>query len=247
MNHIIAGMGEVGRALQKVLGWQAGYIDPKMRHSEVKGFDDPCGMLHLCFPYKSEEWLTYARAHQSRFSPKYTVVHSTVPIGTSRKISAVHSPVIGMHPRMEESLRTFTKFVAGREWGADVVADEFRKHGLKVYVFDEPETSELCKLQCTTLYGLMIEFTKEMYKLCGEMASSRKDIPFEAWTLWNESYNRGYQALGCPEYTRPMLVPLMKPLGGHCVGPNLDLLDTAFTKFLKDITSHDSTLDNERL
>jgi hypothetical protein len=59
-------------------------------------------------------------------------------------------------------------------------------------------------------------------------------VPFEFWTLWTSDYNRGYNKLGNIEYVRPNLNPNMNKIGGHCVLNNTKLLETKFTKFLKE-------------
>ena len=53
------------------------------------------------------------------------------------------------------------------------------------------------------------------------------------WTMWNENYNKGYEELEHEEYKRPNLLPIMGNIGGHCVIPNLDFLDSDFTKLIK--------------
>ena len=88
------------------------------------------------------------------------------------------------------------------------------------------------KLLSTTHYGLEIEFVKEVKRLC-----SKYKVPFEAWTLWVENYNQGYEKLGFPEYKKPNLVPIMKRIGGHCVLPNCDLLDSKFADLIKKLNA----------
>jgi len=40
--------------------------------------------------------------------------------------------------------------------------------------------------------------------------------------------------LGKKEYVRPVLSPLQKPIGGHCLVPNLALLkESQFAEFIK--------------
>ncbi len=213
--HLIIGGGEIGTALQKIF------------QCEMVGKTDkaePYDIIHICFPY-SEEFVDEVKRYQLLFTPLHTIIHSTVPPGTSRSLNALHSPCIGIHPMLEQGIRTFTKFIGG-EWASEV-ADEFRRAGLKVYLFDKQETTEVMKILDTTLYGLCIEYTKDVKKQCDTF-----DIPFEAWTIWTNNYNEGYQKLDHSEYVRPNLVPIMTEIKGHCVRPNLKLLETKFTKFL---------------
>jgi len=229
MKTLIIGMGEIGCSLSNVLDDEYNCIcyDTKYPNDLVYLKKDKFEIIHIAFPY-SNDFIKQVKNYQKMFKPKYTVIHSTVPVGTSRKCNAIHSPVVGIHPHLAESLKTFTKFLGGKQ--ASEVADYFRRAGVKVYVCDKPETTELMKIQCTTLYGLNVEFTKDMKKQC-----EKYNVPFDAWTIWNENYNKGYEKLGYPEYRRYNLVPLMKMVGGHCVLPNLKLLKTKFTDFLDKI------------
>ena len=58
---------------------------------------------------------------------------------------------------------------------------------------------------------------------------------YSSFLLWNDNYNKGYAKLGYPQYVKPLIQPIMKRQGGHCTLPNLELIDTKFTKFLKKI------------
>lgn len=217
----VVGLGQIGRAIAKVF--------ERGEHSVI-GYDlsfdlEPQGsivdVLHICIPYSDP--LLFAKEvdrYNHLFHPTHTVIHSTVPVGTSYLLNCLHSPVVGLHPNMETSLLTFTKFIGGEKSGE--VADHFRSAGFKVYLFKDSQTTELMKLLSTTFYGLCIEYTKDIDRLCDQWG-----IPFEAWTLWIENYNRGYEELGYREYMRPNLVPMRKKIGGHCIRPNLDLLQVS--------------------
>lgn len=219
MDDLVIGKGEIGTAIQAIFECEA--IGRNEGPSQVA-----YKYLHICFPY-SEEFIDQVRQYKDRYFAQHVIIHSTVPPGTSRKLNATHSPVLGIHPHLEEGIRTFTKFLGGPE--ASIVANHFRKHGLRVYIFDKPETTELMKILDTTFYGMCIEYVKDVKKL-----SEKWEVPFEAWTLWTNNYNEGYVKLNHPEYVRPNLVPIMTNIQGHCVIPNTDLLETKFTKFLKE-------------
>lgn len=230
MKSIIIGYGEIGKALYNVLEkeYPTYWIDKNtniQNYPKEKDFD----IIHICFPY-FEDFIKEVKEYQKLYNSRYTLIHSTVPPGTSRKCDALHSPVIGIHPHLEKSLKTFTKFLAGEK--SSELADYFRRAGMKVYLFDKPETTELMKILDTSFYTLCIEYTKEIKKLCG-----KNDVPFEAWTIWTKNYNEGYKKLGYPEYCRPNLIPIMTKIGGHCCSPNLRLIDTKFHKFLIDLES----------
>lgn len=225
MKTLIVGMGEIGKSLHNVLS----------PHYEIytKDIGNTIGeeigsvkIMHVCFPF-SDKFITAVKEYQEKYKPEFTVIHSTTPIGTSRKVNAVHSPVEGLHPFLTESIQTFIKFISGED--ASNVADYFRRANVKVYIVDDQESTEYMKIMSTTFYGMMIEFTKQVKQDCAE-----RGIPFELFTLWNMNYNESYEKLGHPEYKKPLLAPIMKNIGQHCVLPNTELLKNDFTKFLKE-------------
>jgi len=222
---IIIGKGEIGKSLYRVFVDAFYTVDIRDRETtdEARDYD----IMHICFPY-SDTFIENVKAYQEEYKPKYTVIHSTVPVGTSRECNAIHSPVIGVHPHLGKSLMTFVKYIAGEE--ASEVADYFRKAGMKVYLFNNPEETELMKILSTTYYATMIEYVKEVKELC-----DKNNVPFADWTLWNDNYNKGYKELGYNEYTRPNLVPIMTAQGGHCTIPNTQLLDSKFTKLIREL------------
>jgi hypothetical protein len=225
LNDLIIGFGEVGKGVYDSMVEKPAIYDLGMELPEKEQYD----YLHICFPY-SNTFIEDVKKYQEMFKVKYTIIHSTVPVGTSRKCHSSHSPIVGIHPELGESIKTFTKFVGGlEEDGVYEFADHLRRMGLTVQVFDKPETTELMKIMCTTCYGINIEFTKEVKKLC-----DKYNVPFEAWTLWNNMYNTGYEKMNHPEYHRYNLVPIMRRIGQHCVVNNCDLLENDFTKFIRD-------------
>jgi len=222
---LIVGFGQIGKALYQVLN-EIYHVDVDdvidTVHPERQDFD----IMHICFPYY-DTFICDVKQYQEKYNPTYTVIHSTVALGTSRLCNAIHSPCIGLHPNLAESLLTFTKFLGGED--ACYVADYFRKAGMKVYLFDKQETTEALKIMSTTFYAVLIEYTKQVKQHCDDLG-----FDFSAWTLWTDNYNQGYNELGRFEYIRPNLVPMMKKLGGHCILPNCELLEDDFTKLIQE-------------
>jgi len=224
---IIIGAGEVGYALFKVLERLPNHVlrvrdigdesTKKTLHFDV---------MHICFPY-SKTFVRAVRTYQKQYTPKYTVIHSTVPVGTSRKCSAFHSPVRGVHPNLQSGIMTFEKWL-GPE--SNDLAAYFECAGIPVMQCANPETTELAKILCTTYYGWNIVFEKEVFKLC-----KKHKVPFaDVYTKWNEQYNRGYTRLGMSHVVRPVLKHVPGKIGGHCVLNNLKFLKSKVAKFIKD-------------
>ena len=224
MNTIIVGNGEIGNSLRLILEeeYPVAIIDGS---SDLFFCDNTYEIMHVAFPY-SNKFIKEVQRYQKRFKPKYTVIHSTVPVGTSRKLKAIHSPAVGIHPHLEESLKTFAKFLGGEK--ASEVAQYFRRAGMKVQLTDRPESTELMKICSTSFYGLCIEWNKEVKDMC-----DKNKVPFELWSLWNSNYNNGYEKLGYPEYRRPILQAIKTKIKGHCVINNLEFLQSKFKELIK--------------
>ncbi len=219
-NLIIGNKGEMGASLQKVLGCPG--------HDAQDPVEGQFDMIHICFPY-SPAFDGIVRDYQERYLPKITVIHSTVPVGTCRKLGAVHSPIHGIHPNLENGIRTFVKYIgAQKREDAEAVLRLFQEHGIKGYIVKNPETSELSKLGCTTRHGLMIIEQKLFKRLCVE-----NDVDFEeAYTQWNGHYTEGYRVLGLPYVQRPILKDMAGPIGGHCILPNAEIIGGPVADFI---------------
>ena len=156
---LIIGAGEVGKSLFNVLSPYHTLVLVDREPVQVLGDIE---IMHVCFGY-GPDFIAQVKGYQERYKPRYTIIHSTVPVGVSRQCNAIHSPIVGIHPYLEEGIRTFTRFLGGED--ASQVAQYFKRAGLKVYLFDKPETTELMKKLDTTFYVLCIEYTKEIKRL----------------------------------------------------------------------------------
>ena len=224
MKTLIIGYGEVGKALFSILSehYAVDFLDYHQSKLILSREFEP-DIIHICFPY-SDKFIQYAKEYQEKYKPKFTVIHSTTPVGTSAKLSAIHSPIRGIHPNLEEGIKIFPKFIGGKQ-GSDV-ADYFRKCGIRIVLFDKSETTEAMKLWDTEYYKRCIEFAKEVKQYCDE-----HNLNFhEVYTIPNQTYGEAYTKLGYPEFVRPVLQPIMTPIGGHCVEPNHKILYGEETK-----------------
>ena len=224
---LIIGKGEVGNSLEKVL-WRH---TPDIRGKESKFSEkDKYDILHICYPY-SETFLEDTRKYIEKYSPQATVIHSTVPVGTTEQLgeNVLHSPVRGKHPNLMDGLKTFVKEIGGSaKWGYKV-RDYFLVAGIPAeYTNKTSRDTEFAKIMCTTRYGFEIVFCKEMKKLCDKYG-----IDFEfAYTKFNKDYNAGYDKLGDTKYHRSILEPIHGSLGGHCISNNCKLENNIITNFI---------------
>lgn len=208
--HLVVGnKGQIGKALQSVLRCDG--ID-KGDHLPVN-YD----VLHIAIPY-SATFDNVVNLYREEYNPKVVVIHSTVPVGTSFRLDAVHSPCRGIHPNLEDGIRTFVKFFGGKQ--AREAAEIFIHLGIPVRLTPLSDTTEAMKLWDTTIYGVNILLEKFIYKYCKE-----NQLDFDVvYTEACRSYNEGYKALGKPEYSKYIISHQQGKLGGHCVSNNVQLI-----------------------
>lgn len=219
-NIVIGNLGEVGGALQKVLNC--------VGHDKDNPFAGHFDIIHVALPYTGN-FMDIVRGYQKRYTPKLTVIHSTVPVGSSRKLGAIHSPIHGIHPDLEDGIRTFVKYIgATNREDAETLLRIYQERGIKGYIVKNPETSELSKLGCTTRHGLMIIEQKLFKNLCNAYGANFE----QAYTQWNGHYTEGYRILGLPYVQRPILKDMPGPIGGHCILPNCELLGGEVANFI---------------
>jgi UDP-N-acetyl-D-mannosaminuronate dehydrogenase len=208
---VVVGLGEVGRPLLEIL---RGTHQAAGRDIEDRAFHG-VRILHLCFPFDAG-FVSAASRYVSRYEPEVVVVNSTVVPGTTRAIqqrtgtAAVYSPVRGKHARMTEELRHYRKFVAGTSAEAvAVVADHFAAAGMTTQRVSSFEALELAKLLETTYFGVLVAWAQEMDRFAAAVGA-------DYWETLEFFEEIGFLP---PVGFEPGFI------GGHCVVPNLDLLD----------------------
>lgn len=219
MTHLVIGQGEIGKALKQVLKCKAHDKTPL----EPQHFD----VIHIAIPF-SNGFAKIVRNYQRRYTPNYTVIHSTVEVGTCEKLKACHSPVTGVHPHLKKSIKTFTKFVGGE--GSEVVADELKNYGIPAVPVKFARDTEAGKLFNLLFYGINVLLEKEIWEYC-------KDNNCDYQTTYKQfvkMYNEGYAKMKMPHIKMYELEHKPGGIGGHCVMENSPMLNTKFSKFLDD-------------
>jgi hypothetical protein len=215
MKHLIIGFGEIGQAIFEVLELNKDNNISILDKTFESLIDNEYDFIHICFPY-NWRFIGECRKYKKKYKGLF-VIHSTVKLGTCKKLGAVHSPVMGIHPYLFKSLMTFTKFFSGDNAGK--VAKEFEKCGVKVFVLRHTKDTEAAKLWSTTYYGWLIVLNKELHEYC-----KKHDLDFGFINgVWNRIYNDGYRKLKKP-YRKPILKYMDGKIGGHCVIPNAKIL-----------------------
>ena len=233
----ILGYGQVGKAIAKLT--KPYYLtlvkDINFDHLKNQSID----ILHICIPYSDKfERVVVNQIKLNR--PSLVVINSTVKPGTTKsiyeetKIKIVHSPVMGVHPRLYYYLFQFPKFIGPvNKKSGELASNHIKTMGLKTIIFNNPEETELAKLLDTTYYGLNIVFCKWVKEIC-----EKKGLDFgNVYTKLNRAYNEGYYKT-LPNVRRPILKPIPGRIGGSCIVPNANLLN-------KYISNEISKLINE--
>jgi UDP-N-acetyl-D-mannosaminuronate dehydrogenase len=226
----ILGMGEVGRAVSELAQGKYTILTKDLDHDTIQS--SKIDILHVCIPY-SDLFVQTVKNVAQKASPGLIIINATVAPGTTRSIgkiaktSAVHAPIMGVHPHLAAYQTQFTKVIGTIDDKAFLLA---KKHWLdlgapKIARFDSPEDSELAKLLCTTYYGWNIIFNKMVKKLTEKTNTNFEQV----YTRFSEIYNEGY-AKSLPHVRRPILKHMQGPIGGHCVIPNLHILSQAFNE-----------------
>ena len=230
MKTVIVGAGEVGKSLAKVLSKAHEVFIRDKEITDIMTDPYETDVLNICYP-PHKEFIETTKKYIARYQPKLTIIHSTVPVGTTRALGkgVVHSPIHGKHPDLAGGIQTFKKYVGGVSPEDCYVATQFLSEaGIDVYITSSPEASELSKIMCTSYYGWNILFMKEMARMCEEM-----NISFgEVYMRWNAEYNLGYEKLKMPWFKRPVLDPMPGGIGGHCVVNNAKLIDSLITNLI---------------
>src|SRR5881409_270294 len=118
MSDILIGFGEVGSAIHEVLSERREFAI----HDPPKGFNaEPfeADWCHVAIPY-TKDFVSSVTTLVTRFQPENVVLHSTLPIGTTRQVEKAldyaadvyYSPIRGRHPTLVRALRAFPKYYA---------------------------------------------------------------------------------------------------------------------------------------
>lgn len=221
-HHYIVGIGEIGKSLYEVLSGEYA-VTGKDINTTIQNWSGimPVDVLHICIRHSSEFnkiVLDYVKQHE----PKYVVVHSTVPVGTTASLglpNAVHSPNRGLHPNLAGSMRVFVKHIGGPK--ASVVAEYFEAIGIRTKCHSRTETTEAQHLARNSFYGIHIMFAEEMYQLCRKYGLDYHEVV----TQYGETHNEGYKILGHESKLHPLVYPLMgNKIGGHCLVQNAQIV-----------------------
>lgn len=213
MSDLVVGLGEVGEPLRQFLGAQGHDLNAPTP------YEGTIDTLHIAMPY-GPRFVEQVHQYQTAWAPSLTIVHSTVPVGTTRKIpNAVHSPINGRHGSILESLRWLPKWVGGPQ--AHEARRRLEQAGLTCLVTPLAETTEALKLLCLAKYGAANALAR-----MGQALGIPDDLVLEWDRAYNSDVEKGLQ--------RPLMTPDGPIIGGHCVTQGVALLRSTFPHPLLD-------------
>ena len=230
---IVAGLGEVGRPLLRILNRTYQCVGIDVDPIEI---DHPCSVLHVCYPFQIKDFVATTVNYINKYRPRLTVLNSTVPIGTTRSVQervqtpVVYSPVRGKHAKMEQDMLRYQKFVAARDsWSNQQAVEHFTEAGFKVATFSSPEAGELSKLLETTWLGILVGWAQEIERMAAQCSASYDEV------------NAFVKEI---DYLPTNVFPGY--IGGHCVMPNIALLRGRFaSKFLEAVVESNESKEKD--
>ena len=236
MTDIILGMGEVGETLFDLLEERKCNcvgIDADSskcnNYSENDKIKDP-EYLHVCLPGELTDFIDITVNWINKIEGlKAVLIHSTVKPGTTKniqnnsKIPVLFSPVRGVHRRFLDDIKKYTKFISSDDKQIDPkIKTDLEKRFEKIDWMSTTKTAELAKILVdTTYYGWLINYAQITKMIC-----EKEGIDFdEMWKFADEIHEN----LG----NRPKMYPGI--IGGHCVIPNLKLVEYENLDIVKKI------------
>ena len=226
---VVCGLGEIGKPVYEILSssfpTQGFDIDPKLIPKNNSKFDKyETKFLHICIPFNSR-FVRNIQELKKKFSPQGIVIHSTISPGTTKKIQdkikdipIIYSATRGVHKRMLSDLKKYAKFFSLEKdaprvkWASSQYVSIMKKCGVKTKQMTNPITLELAKIVVdTSYYGWLINYAQ-----ISNIIAQKHNVDYdEMWSFADEIQ----KFLG----NRPKMFPGF--IGGHCVIPNLELID----------------------
>jgi len=236
MTDIVLGMGEVGETLFHLLEERnIDSIGIDVDSSKCKNYSKNDHIknpeyLHVCLPGELSEFMDITLNWINKIEGlEVVLVHSTVKPGTTKKIQekskipVLFSPVRGVHKRFLDDIKKYTKFISSDKENIDPkIKLDLEKRFKKIDWMSTTKTAELAKILVdTTYYGWLINYAQITKMIC-----EKEGIDFdEMWKFADEIHEN----LG----NRPKMYPGI--IGGHCVIPNLNLIEYENMEIIKKI------------
>ena len=248
---IIVGLGEIGKPILKLLSKRnivVGFdlnldLIDQIKFEKYKNLKT--SFLHIAIP-GTDNLIDNVLKLYKKFQPECIVIHSTIRPGTTEKlqkkipIPVIYSATRGVHKRMIYDLKRYTKFFVistnapRSRWALSRYVKVMKDCGIKTKKMSNPETLELAKIICDTSYlGWLVNYAQ-----LSNMIAIQYGIDYdEMWSFSDEIHRN----LG----NRPKMYPGY--IGGHCVIPNLELINNQTLDMIKKMnTSYSKKIKNAK-
>ena len=224
---VVIGLGEIGLPIYKILSKhfpvEGVDINPVLNKEKSSLKDHDIDFVHFCIPF-SKNFFNIIKKYEKKLNPEAIVIHSTISPKTTEKLQKmIKSPVLysatrGVHKRMLNDLKRYTKFysVYNSASNANRVSKMYeqrmKKCGIKTKKLSDPLTLELAKIVVdTSYYGWLINYAQ-----ISKIISDKYGVNYDEMWSFSDEIHKFLK-------NRPKMFPGF--IGGHCVIPNLELID----------------------
>jgi len=224
---VVIGLGEIGLPIYKIISKHFPVegidIDPILNKEKPSLKNHDVVFVHFCIPF-SKNFFNIIKKYEKKLQPEAIVIHSTISPKTTEKLQKmIKSPVIysatrGVHKRMLHDLKRYTKFysvynsVSKSNHVSKMYQQRMKKCGIKTKKLSNPLTLELAKIVVdTSYYGWLINYAQ-----ISKIISDKYGVDYDEMWSFSDEIHKFLK-------NRPKMFPGF--IGGHCVIPNLNLID----------------------
>ena len=224
---VVIGLGEIGLPIYKILSKhfpvEGVDINPVLNKEKSSLKDHDIDFVHFCIPF-SKNFFKIIKKYEKKLNPEAIVIHSTISPKTTEKLQKmIKSPVLysatrGVHKRMLNDLKRYTKFYSVYNSASNsnrvskMYEQRMKKCGIKTKKLSDPLTLELAKIVVdTSYYGWLINYAQ-----ISKIISDKYGVNYDEMWSFSDEIHKFLK-------NRPKMFPGF--IGGHCVIPNLELID----------------------
>ena len=224
---IVIGLGEIGLPIYKILSKNSPTegldINPILNKEKISLKNYDISFLHFCIPF-SKNFFNIVKKYEKKYKPEAIVIHSTISPRTTEKLQkltncpVIYSATRGVHKRMLSDLKRYTKFysvynsVSKSRSVSKMFEKRMKKCGIKTKKLTDPLTLELEKIIVdTSYYGWLINYAQ-----ISKIISDKYNVDYDEMWSFSDEIHKFLK-------NRPKMFPGF--IGGHCVIPNLELID----------------------
>ena len=237
---MVIGLGEIGLPIYKIISKHFPVegidINPILNKEKSSLKNHDVAFIHFCIPF-SKNFFNIIKKYEKKIEPEAIVIHSTISPKTTEKLQKmIKSPVIysatrGVHKRMISDLKRYTKFYSvynsatKSKYVSKMYEQRMKKCGIKTKKLSNPLTLELAKIVVdTSYYGWLINYAQ-----ISKIISDKYAVDYDEMWSFSDEIHKFLK-------NRPKMFPGF--IGGHCVIPNLELIDEQSLKQIFKINQY---------